>query len=337
MELPLVSVVVPVHNTELFLAKCIESILCQSYKNIQLVLVDDCSSDNSRIICEKYKQKDERVKFIHCNDHEGVSKTRNLGIKNSDGRYICFVDSDDFLETKYVEKYKELLKKYNTHVVYGRHKYYQDGKMLKRPMRIGEGYYKVSELSSRLIDDGTVTGVLFGSACGAMYDLKFIKDNELKFDEKLKKNEDGVFNLDLLAICKELYITTYDGYCYRKWKENIRFPLFAPDNELEKATAIIGQRHSNLKDFTRQMQRRNVSVIFWNAIKIGQCLESASKSCHRLRIYLDESFRNEDYRSLEKDAMSISKRLLVFLLYKRYVLLFYCLIRYLYPIMRCFR
>ncbi|MBQ3309624.1 glycosyltransferase [Candidatus Saccharibacteria bacterium] len=98
---PLVSVIVPVYNVEKYLRRCLDSIIEQTYKNIEIILVDDGSTDKSGEICDEYKKKDERITVIH-QLNNGVSETRNVGIRNSSGEYIMFIDSDDFVLRKYV-------------------------------------------------------------------------------------------------------------------------------------------------------------------------------------------------------------------------------------------
>ena len=98
-----VSIVVPVYNAEKYLPKCIDSILNQTFKNFELILVNDGSKDNSLIICEDYKVSDRRIKVIN-KKNEGVSIARNIGINSAKGKYIMFIDSDDWIESNMVEK-----------------------------------------------------------------------------------------------------------------------------------------------------------------------------------------------------------------------------------------
>lgn len=99
----LISIIVPVYNVEKYLNKCIESIIKQTYKNIEIILIDDGSTDNCGKICDEYKKIDNRIKVIH-KENEGVSSARNIGIQNSNGNYIGFVDSDDYIEKDMYEK-----------------------------------------------------------------------------------------------------------------------------------------------------------------------------------------------------------------------------------------
>ncbi|OUQ07667.1 hypothetical protein B5E92_06690 [Erysipelatoclostridium sp. An15] len=104
----LVSIIVPVYNVEKYLSECIESLINQTYKEIEIILIDDGSTDFSGKICDDYSKKDQRIKVIHKNN-EGLSQTRNMGIEIAIGNYICFVDSDDIVSPRYCEILYNLL------------------------------------------------------------------------------------------------------------------------------------------------------------------------------------------------------------------------------------
>lgn len=101
-ENPLISVVVPIFNVEKYLERCVQSIRCQTYSNIEIILVDDGSTDCSGNICDFYKNQDKRIKVIH-KQNGGLSDARNVGIKLAQGEYLTCVDSDDFISTLFVE------------------------------------------------------------------------------------------------------------------------------------------------------------------------------------------------------------------------------------------
>ena len=111
----LISVVVPVYNVEKYLKRCIKSVLNQTYKNLEIILVDDGSKDKSGQICDEYSKKDERIKVIH-KENGGLSDARNVGIENSFGKYICFIDSDDYVDVKFLENLYSIIKKYNADI-----------------------------------------------------------------------------------------------------------------------------------------------------------------------------------------------------------------------------
>lgn len=100
---PLVSVVVPVYNVEKYLSVCVDSLLRQQYKNIEIFLIDDGSTDSSGEICDKYSSKYQNVKVFHKNN-SGLGYTRNYGLKRISGEYVTFVDSDDYVENDLIQK-----------------------------------------------------------------------------------------------------------------------------------------------------------------------------------------------------------------------------------------
>lgn len=110
-----ISVVVPVYNIAKYLPKCIESIIKQTYNAIEILLINDGSTDESGKICDEYAQKDDRIKVIHQNN-QGISATRNVGIKASTCDYIVFIDSDDYINEDYIETLYNCIKKTNSDV-----------------------------------------------------------------------------------------------------------------------------------------------------------------------------------------------------------------------------
>ena len=97
MNIPQISVIVPVYNVEKYLTQCIESILSQTYQEFELLLIDDGSEDNSGSICDHYSNIDSRVHVFH-KENGGVSSARNMGIEHAKGEWVCFVDSDDWID-----------------------------------------------------------------------------------------------------------------------------------------------------------------------------------------------------------------------------------------------
>ena len=92
-----ISVIIPVYNVEKYLDKCIMSVINQSYKNLEIIIVDDGSTDNSRVLCDKYAKIDNRIKVFH-KKNGGLSDARNFGLKHATGEFIAFLDSDDWVD-----------------------------------------------------------------------------------------------------------------------------------------------------------------------------------------------------------------------------------------------
>ncbi len=112
-----VSIIVPVYNVELYLRECLDSIINQTLKDIEIICVDDCSTDNSYIILDEYSKKDSRIKLLKHNVNKGLGPARNTGINVAQGEYIGFIDSDDYISLDYFENLYNTAKKYNSDIV----------------------------------------------------------------------------------------------------------------------------------------------------------------------------------------------------------------------------
>lgn len=123
----LVSIIVPIYNVQQYIHRCLDSIINQTYKNIEIILVDDGSPDRCGEICDEISLKDSRIKVIH-KINGGLSDARNVGLDNATGDYICFIDSDDYIEYDYIESMLNKAIKYSADLVVSNFKYvYEDG------------------------------------------------------------------------------------------------------------------------------------------------------------------------------------------------------------------
>ena len=132
IQQPLISVIVPVYNVEQYLRQCLDSILCQTYENLEILLVDDGSRDSGGQICDEYAQKDSRVTVIH-KPNGGLSSARNAGIEASHGQYLAFVDSDDWIEPDTYRPMLELAQKYGVTMVCGGRYDYSEKRQERKP------------------------------------------------------------------------------------------------------------------------------------------------------------------------------------------------------------
>lgn len=131
MKNELISVIVPIYNMEKYLNKCVDSILNQSYSNLEIILIDDGSTDLSTKICDEYEKKDNRIKVYH-KKNGGLSDAKNYGIEKANGKYIAFVDSDDWIEKNmYRNMYQKLKETKSNIVICGRYIEYENGKKRK--------------------------------------------------------------------------------------------------------------------------------------------------------------------------------------------------------------
>lgn len=204
---PLVSVVVPVYNVERYIARCIESILNQTHRNLELILVDDGSPDRSGEICDEYALKDNRIKVIHT-PNQGVSRARNTGLDHAAGDYLLFVDSDDWVEPNHVEK---LLPVDGEDLVYGGTKFFRNSVLFSEV--VPNAYVAVREEWTLNYSDflGRGLNIFFIHPC---YRLSLIQEHHLRFDTGISCGEDGMFNVMFLEYCRKIRYSPTSTYCY---------------------------------------------------------------------------------------------------------------------------
>ena len=116
MTEPLISIIIPVYNVENYLGRCFQSVQKQTYKNLEIILIDDGSTDASGKLCDQYKLHDQRVKVIH-QKNGGLSNARNSGLKIAKGEYITFIDADDFIHESYIERLYSLAEMNGSEIV----------------------------------------------------------------------------------------------------------------------------------------------------------------------------------------------------------------------------
>lgn len=197
----LVSVIVPVYNVEDYLENCVESLLKQTYKNIEILLINDGSTDNSSKICDNYGKKDSRIKVYH-KENEGVSKARNLGLECSTGDYIVFVDADDFVEKTYVEKlFNALINNKCDMSIVNIIEKYSNEKEIKLGYLSKQKLLNKREFLDHLYDKKSYKG----GPCNKMYLKKIIRANNLFFRDDVYYGEDLFFVSQYADKCDKFY------------------------------------------------------------------------------------------------------------------------------------
>lgn len=225
----LITVIVPVYNVEKYLHRCVHSICEQTYRNLEVILVDDGSPDNSGEICEQLKRKDKRIKVIH-KKNGGLGFARNSGLKLVTGRYVTFVDSDDWIAPDHIENLYKSINKFDADVCIGGNiNINSKGIELKKEVRLEKKLYEgvdiVEEIVLPLIapDTNFKNDIqLESSCCMNLYATSIIKDNKIEFiSEKYAVAEDVYFNIDYLMHAKRAVISNEVGYYYFENEESI--------------------------------------------------------------------------------------------------------------------
>lgn len=216
-----ISIIVPVYNVREYLPQCINSILAQTFTNFELILVDDGSTDGSGRICDSFTNKDCRIKVIH-KANAGVSAARNTGIQAASGKYIIFVDSDDYVEPDYcAELYQQIIQHPNSWVFCGCNCVDAQDNITEADCvydRSGTAYtvYPMSEYQN--IWKTNYSALLWIR----VFDLEIIRKFHIRFDEKLSLSEDVLFNLEYGCYCDSFVSINLPLYNHRSYYNNER-------------------------------------------------------------------------------------------------------------------
>ena len=206
----LISVIIPVYNVELYLESCIQSICKQSYKNLEIILSDDGSTDHSGKICDKYASLDPRTKVIH-KENGGLSDARNAGIEVASGQYFMFVDSDDTISKNTIEKMYFLAIEYQCEIVVcNMVRIYEDGTT--------ESFYHPTDKINILKEQQRFETLNQPSVCNKLFFAELF--NDVRFPKGKYYEDTFVYHI-LAYKAKRIGLTGHNGYFYLSRKESI--------------------------------------------------------------------------------------------------------------------
>lgn len=214
MEKELISVIVPVYNAEKYLQKCLDSILEQTYKNLEIIIINDGSTDNSGQICQEYEKQDDRIVYIE-KENSGVSDTRNAGMNRMTGPYVTFVDSDDWLEPNYVKFLYEKLIEHQADIVVGNYTSFNESNSVFYFHTSADYYEKVYDNKSVipcLYDAKELLKSALIVPWGKIYKKEIIANFRFPID---RIGEDALFNLKALLDSKKVVYVNKSAYIYR--------------------------------------------------------------------------------------------------------------------------
>lgn len=208
---PKISIIVPVYNAEKTLAKCVNSIINQSYNNIEIILINDGSRDSSLEVIKTLYANDHRIKYIN-QQNSGVSNARNNGLKKAVGDYVVFVDSDDYIGENFIENYIKLLDRNPNALIYQSFtsEYLDRNKKEVLPDKIYQ-------------DDGILDAIMLleekrclGGACNKIFRMNIIKNYNIFFNESFSYGEDKIFTLDYLKHISTIVLSSHTDYYYNR-------------------------------------------------------------------------------------------------------------------------
>lgn len=225
----LVSIIIPVFNVDKYIGKTIETLLNQTYLNIEILLIDDGSTDESGKICDVYAGKYNKIKVFH-QKNKGVSSARNLGINNAKGKYIIFIDGDDYVTSEYVNSlYNEIIINKADMAVQMYLNYYSDNKVFKNMKEDIN-----MNMSGIEFIDFQILGRRDTSSCVKIYSKDIIDKFNIRFDETITNLEDTLFLFYYCKCCNKIRYTSDINYFRRVRYDGVTFSSF---NE-KKLTAL---------------------------------------------------------------------------------------------------
>lgn len=285
MDRPLVSVVVPVFQAEKTLNACVDSILAQTYSEIEVILIDDGSTDNSALICDQYAQIDTRVHVIH-QKNGGVSCARNVGIEAATGEYILFADSDDYIQIELIEVLLgDLLRKQSDFVISGAVVELEAGKV--EIWDAGISGHFCSEIWNWIC----MNTEPFGRPGGKMMRMRLLKENSIRFNEAMYSQEDLDFFLSVYENCNCFVITPYAGYHYDFIANKRKAPVWDFIANQLKLNRIAQEKTVLTPEAKRAVQDRILLLLYtllYDACDHGWYDEALGKlkAVHGLKDYL---------------------------------------------------
>jgi glycosyltransferase involved in cell wall biosynthesis len=284
-----ISVLIPVYNTELYLERCLESVVGQSYDNLEVILVDDGSTDRSGEICDRYSNRDRRVRVIH-QENRGEGAARNTGLKCMTGNYFYFVDSDDYIDTDAIKNLWVCAQKSDADLVVGNMSVIEEERVIKKNPPFG--YEEITPTVTA--DTGFRYAYFYSPGIGCpvwqkLYRTAFYRKTRLLFDERLRIAADYLFNFFLFFYNPKIQLLDNHSYYYCHYASTLTKSR-TPDL-LTILLLIQEQQYHFLAD--RGALEENEDVILFSIFG------SLHKICHQTYLYSRTSFKDakRDLRS----------------------------------------
>ena len=219
----LISVIVPVFNIDKYISKCIESIMEQTYKNLQIILVDDGSTDTSGEICDRYAKKDIRIQVIH-KKNGGLVSARNAGLEAAAGEYVGFVDGDDWIAEELLEKAQCVLERDDAPdiFVFCYVRVQENGRYEERNLKVRAGLYRKEQLEKEIypsmickVEKGIWGGIDSGSLCDKIIKRELMEKYYCK-NESLFRGEDSVCAWECMFFADKIFFSDLVMYFYNR-------------------------------------------------------------------------------------------------------------------------
>ena len=284
-EKALISIIIPVYKVEKYLEKCIQSVINQTYENLQIIVVDDGSPDNCGKICDEYAKKDHRIEVIH-KSNGGLSDARNKGLEIAKGEYIGFVDSDDYIEADMYEVLYNLLKQYNADVSICNFYTVSQGKISIKNADNGINEYNRIEILKEILLDKNIQSY----AWNKLYKKELF--DEIKYPIE-KKYEDIGTTFYLLEKCNKVVVTGKSEYYYINRQDSIVNNV--TESTITDYIELIMQRYDYIEENIKELSSYNKDYLK----RILKTAEKDIKSLNEVGDYTKKKYE-ELYNKVQK-------------------------------------
>ena len=304
----LISIIVPVYNVEKYLNKCIDSIINQTYRNLEIILVDDGSPDNCGKICDEYAKKDKRIKVIH-KKNGGVSSARNKGIENASGYWISFVDADDWIEKDYI---KILVNnKEDADIVLCGYNRVNKNKIEKVNGNGEKLIYNSKEYLIKTLNPQTGIGFI---------NMKLIKKKcieRIRFDENLKVGEDAFFNIQISPNIKKAVFIKKAVYNYRINNDSVvkKYDENYADKYLYSMQTIKKYIFKNYEKEEIRQNYYNFVAFHVLLVAVNYCYNKENKTKNKIKKLQEICNYTEFKEGIQKsnyDNLSLTRKITLF-------------------------
>ena len=295
MKAGLVSVVLAVYNAQKYLEECVDDLLAQTYKNIEIILVDDGSKDDSYAICQRYQEKYNNVS-AYTKENEGSASARNMGLDHADGEYIIFVDADDKVKDTYIENLYQAIQGCDV-AICGFDRFDENGIQVKKILDIS------GEMTALQAYEHTfASNMISGAAWNKLFRMEILKQHDIKFSREIFKSEDTLFVAEYYAHCKKYAYVADNLYHYRMNPESKTQETYVSKKYNPKKNTMIdvGERVVALNETAPQEIKdvcyyRQVRCCLW--VMMQWIITGFYDKAYAKRIKLYSARYGKEYRS----------------------------------------
>ena len=272
IEDQLVSIIIPIYGVELYLKQCIESVLSQTYQNLQIILVNDGSKDKCSEICHYYAIKDARIQIIH-KQNEGIVNARKSGLAIAKGEFVTFVDGDDWVGENFIHNLIQPSLKYDidfTIAGFIREFYGKEDKILPK---LPTGYYSSESLVNTIFPNAIYNGIFFQHGISTYVWNKLFRISKLKeflalIDKNIVMGEDAALTYPYLFNCESIYITDAADYYYRQRPNSIVKSVPNLKLEYSQLSLLFNHLKKNLSNNLNNDIQNQLKLYFYSQILI---------------------------------------------------------------------